>query len=477
MRGDSSIPPLSQRVPGATKRPTPETLIAPPMLPRSLLERLRAELRAELSEAQAREEPGPQLPPARPEQPVSVPLPVPEAADGRPGRAKRRLLRDSKPRRPFDSDVTPAIPIVTAFAKTEAPSPAATTINGLAALAATDLAQQTTARPLPQPNGRRDPERAPATADVPRMPTPPEMAKAAAALLAPYPEDITQPIPVIGAVAQDEVVGPATMAVNGRSDLTATDPKRHAKARPLAKRARPPDQMPPAVNVPMMPMRPEMPPTVSVPMVATRPELAPAADVPVVPARPELPPAVSVPMVPARSEMPPVAASVPARHPEDITQPIPVVRADAVTEVLSQVAKTVNAQPGPSAIEAAPPDQAAKTPADREKRTAARAAQSRRQRPERRRGNMPAAPPLDADQLIRPLFADSGRFDEGTVDQVVASVRAQRDWRKAQAGWLWFLAPSGDRRRALPYAPRDGGERDGLRPPGRIGTAGEERVD
>ena len=88
-----------------------------------------------------------------------------------------------------------------------------------------------------------------------------------------------------------------------------------------------------------------------------------------------------------------------------------------------------------------------------------------------------AAPPLDPDQLLRPVFPDSGSFEEGTVEEVVASVRAQHDWRKAQAGWRWFLAPSGDRRRAMPYPPRIGGDGHELRPPGRMGTVGEERAD
>src|SRR5258707_6430705 len=358
MEGDSSLPLLSQRVPGATKRPPPEMLIAPPMLPRSLLERLRAELRAELSEAQAREEPGRQLAPQRPGQPASVPLPVPQTDGGRPGRAKRRLLRDSKPGRPADSDVRPSIPVITAIAKAEAPGPAAMTVNGLAALAAADLAEQTTARQLPQRAKRPDAQRAPATADVPRMPTPPEMAKAAAALLAPFPEDITQPIPVIGADAQDPVVSLSTKAVNGRSGRTATDPGRHAAARPLPKRAQSPDQMPPAADVPMVPTQPE------------------------------------IPAPPGR---------LPARHPEDITQPIPVVRADALTEVVSPPAKTVNAQPDLAAAEPAPRDGLAETSADRQRRNTSRAAEQPRQRPERRRDSMPAAPPLDADQVLRPL--------------------------------------------------------------------------
>ena len=253
MAGDSSSQPLSQRVPGATNRPTPEMLIAPPMLPRSLLERLRAELRAELSEAQARAEPGRELPPERAEQPASVPLPVPETDNGRPVRAKRRHLRDSKSRRPSDFDVTPPIPAVTAFATTEAPSPATKRVNGVVGLAASDLAEQTTARPLPQRRAQPDPELASAADDLPRRPTPPEMAKAAAALLAPYPEDITQPIPVIDAAALDDVVSPATQTVNGRSDLAGTDPERQATARPLPKRARPAHRRPSAVDVPRLP--------------------------------------------------------------------------------------------------------------------------------------------------------------------------------------------------------------------------------
>ena len=40
---DSSAPSLSQRVPGATKRPKPLMRVAPPVLPPSVLERLRAQ--------------------------------------------------------------------------------------------------------------------------------------------------------------------------------------------------------------------------------------------------------------------------------------------------------------------------------------------------------------------------------------------------------------------------------------------------
>jgi hypothetical protein len=415
MAGDSSSPQLSQRVPGATNRPTPQNLIAPPVLPRSLLERLRAELRAELSEAQAGEQPGRQLPLERPGQPASVPLPVPETDDGRPGRAKRRLLRDSRSRRPSEYDVTSPVPVVTAFATAEEPTPAAETVNGLAALAATDLAQQTAARPPPQRRTQPDPERAPATADLPRMPTPPEMAKAAAALLAPYPEDITQPIPVIGAAAQDDAVRPATKTVNGRSDFGVTAPERQAAARPLPKRARPRHQKPPAADVPRLPTPTTMPTPTQMPT----------------------PTEVLTP-TPTQMPAPTAAAALLAPYPHDITQPIPAVRTEAETQVLSPAAETVDARPDLAPAEAAPPDQVAETPADRKRRAAERAARQRRQRLEGRRGRVIAAPQLDADQLLRPVFPDAGRFDEGTVEEVVASVRAQRDWRKAQAGWRRF---------------------------------------
>ncbi len=41
MADDSSAPPLSRRVPGATNRPKPQMRIAPPVLPEDLVDRLR----------------------------------------------------------------------------------------------------------------------------------------------------------------------------------------------------------------------------------------------------------------------------------------------------------------------------------------------------------------------------------------------------------------------------------------------------
>ncbi len=52
MADDSSAPPLSRRVPGATNRPKPEMRVAPPVLPDDLIDRLRPK-DADVAEAPA----------------------------------------------------------------------------------------------------------------------------------------------------------------------------------------------------------------------------------------------------------------------------------------------------------------------------------------------------------------------------------------------------------------------------------------
>ena len=79
MADDSSVPPLSRRVPGATNRPKPKMRIAPPVLPEELVGRLRPKqaATAETTAAPARRISGEA--PAKPERQVA---PAEEARAG-----------------------------------------------------------------------------------------------------------------------------------------------------------------------------------------------------------------------------------------------------------------------------------------------------------------------------------------------------------------------------------------------------------
>jgi hypothetical protein len=116
MADDSSTPPLSRRVPGATNRPKPKMRVAPPALPEEIVGRLRSkQTAAETTAAPPRRISG--EPPAAPEPQVA---PAGEAAEE--PQDTWYVVPDSPASPVADSDdSTQPIPVIAATS--EAPSP------------------------------------------------------------------------------------------------------------------------------------------------------------------------------------------------------------------------------------------------------------------------------------------------------------------------------------------------------------------
>ncbi|HEX6932553.1 MAG TPA: hypothetical protein VF162_10450, partial [Streptosporangiaceae bacterium] len=116
MADDSSVPPLSRRVPGATNRPKPKMRIAPPVLPEELIGRLRPNQTAPDTAA----EPGRRISgdvPAKAESQVAT-----AGEDAPEPPAPWYVVPDSPASPVADSnDTTQPIPVISATS--EAPSP------------------------------------------------------------------------------------------------------------------------------------------------------------------------------------------------------------------------------------------------------------------------------------------------------------------------------------------------------------------
>ncbi|MGO8960577.1 MAG: hypothetical protein ACLQFR_24855 [Streptosporangiaceae bacterium] len=414
MAGDSRVPPLSRRVPGATKRSTPEILISAPVLPSDLLERLRAEM----GDAQARAEPAGQLAAEQSEQPAPAPLRVSGSDDGpaRRGRSKRRGLRDSRLKRlPDLTDVSQQIPASLRAARAEAPP--AKTVNG---------------RQLrPTADAMDPPQQA---ADRPRAPTPADLAKMAAALVAPTPhiEDITQPIPVI--LEPGRAALPAAETARAKPASSPADaadlPRRHATRRPLA--PTPADLAKLAAS--LGPAAPHIEDTQPIPVIlATTTAHDMAAAAPITAPKPDLPAAAPRPGLAAADTLNVpkqglAAADTLNGSKPDLAAPAPVTapRPDLAAADTVKVPKQDLAATAPATV-VLPPAKTRKA-ADRKRQNAPQTRAARRRRQGLRR---PAVPQMSQGQMLRPLFAEA---DRTSLEEVVASVRVQSDGRRAQAG-------------------------------------------
>lgn len=196
MGEDSSGPPLSRRVPGATNRPQPRMRVAPPVLPDALLERLRAEADAGATDTATPPRPG-----------SSTELPASEyttTVNGDPAqeadKAKRRVLRESLLRRPLDRPTrTPSDPEIPVAALSAEAEPG-------------ESASGAGPPELPRRTRGTDYGLRPATGRQPQVTPPP-----AAAAPETDSEPITQPIPVIS----ESTLPPTTTAATEIEEVQA----------------------------------------------------------------------------------------------------------------------------------------------------------------------------------------------------------------------------------------------------------------
>jgi hypothetical protein len=105
MGQDGHIPPLSQRVPGATNRPRPALRVPPPVLPDALVERLRAEFGAERDEPDrgVLSDQAPAQPAARPPSPLRPSVAASDSS--RPKLVRRRAVPQSTHPRTTDAGI------------------------------------------------------------------------------------------------------------------------------------------------------------------------------------------------------------------------------------------------------------------------------------------------------------------------------------------------------------------------------------
>jgi hypothetical protein len=479
MSEDSSVGPLSQRVPVAANRPTPSMRIAPPVLPESLLERLRAELGTSREEQAGPEQSGSAGPSvARPE--------------GEPGRADgprrlawaRRRDRTTEPDRTSQSDRA-AVNVATAAA------------------AGRKQAELHTVPPGATPNPLR--RRTPADANVPKLPMRPAAASAphTGAVFDPGPEPgaMTQPIPVMPAPVRDEAAAPVAGQLRSQSDQRTppdrvTQPDRtvergpstqpDAKNQPVHRAQPDPTTQPDAKTQPVRAevsvvtaaalgrRRAEMQTLAAPPFTPAAPPRrsqveASVADAPTqtmrltiaVPPAPDSGPATQpIPTVPATAAQPIPAAGA-------VTQPIPAVSGPARREIVSPAADVPRVradrislpdrsvepdrdtgpdgrtQPERPPETAVPLDQKAALDQEGLRDQAAapdhepsaappkQAERGRRPAPKRPLASVPtgsAAPRVNPELMMRPLFADSE-----TLEEVIVSLRGQAAQRKSPA--------------------------------------------
>ncbi len=472
MSEDSRVGPLSQRVPGAANRPTPSMRIAPPVLPESLLERLRAEKGTSREEQAGPGQSGSAKPPAA-------------TPEGEPGRADapRRLAWARRRDRTSELDRT---------SHSDRPSqPERAVVNVVTAAAAgLKQAELHTLPATPAPNPLR--RRTPADANVPKLPMRPAVTTAphTAAVFEPGPEPgaTTQPIPVIPVAARNENVSPVGKLRVQPERMTQPertvqpDPRTQpgVKTQPVRRTQPDPSTQPDArtqqdraaVSIVTAAAsglkRAEMqtltsPPVTSAAPPRRTPATAEQAEAPTQALRPAILPAVVVDPGPGAATQPiPAVAGA-------LTQPIPVFPGPGGSETVRPAAdvprvradrislpgRSVERDTGPDGrTQPELPPQAvpeSAVPLDHKAATDLKTATDQEAAPDHRpsstrpnqagRGQRPAvkrplasvptgsaAPRVNPELMMRPLFADSE-----TLEEVIVSLRDQAARRNSPA--------------------------------------------
>ena len=449
MSEDSSVGPLSQRVPGAANRPTPYMRIAPPVLPESLLERLRAEMGTSREEQAGPEQSGA----------AKASAAAPEEEPGRAD-APRRLAWARRRDRTAELD------------RTSQPDRAAVNVAAAAA-AGLKQAELHTLPATPAPNPLR--RRPPAEPSVPTLPMRPAAASAphTGAVFDPGPEPrpMTQPISVMPAPVRDDAASPVAGQLRSQSDQR-TPPDRvtqpDAKTQPVRAEVS-------VVTAAALGLRRAEMQTLAAPPVtpAAPPRRSPVeasvADAPTqtmrltiaVPPAPDSGPATQpIPTVPATAAQPIPATGA-------VTQPIPAVSGPARRETVSPAAdvprvradrislpdrsveldrdtgpdgRTQPEPPPDTAVpldhtaaldQAALRDQAAAPDHQPSAAPPEQAERGRRPAPKRPLVSVPtgsAAARVNPELMMRPLFGDSE-----TLEEMIVSLRDQAAQRKSPA--------------------------------------------